>query len=264
LFGLPSAAAASGSDGVRARKRDVPYLDVVIPVLNEEARIGKTIDAICRHLADAPFSRRLLIVDNGSVDATAEVIDATELAGTQIEIISCGQRGKGAAVRAGILHSTARHVCYVDADLSTPPSAISSGLRLAEAGWPAVIGSRRCPGSSYEVQQSLVRRAGSRLFNIAAYGLVGAMRDTQCGFKLFDGDAARRVFADVRLHGFAFDVELIARLLRADVAMVELPIKWSADEGSTFNVVADGARAFRDLYLVRRALAGTTSMANAS
>ncbi len=278
LFALPSSGAGSGLDEVgeiggigeildnrgHDKHRVVPpvvELDIVIPVLNEETRIGKTISEICRHLEDAAFTRRLLIVDNGSVDATAEVIDATALRGTRVEVISCGLRGKGAAVRAGVLASSATQVGYCDADLSTPPMAITAGLELIKEGWQAVIGSRRVDGSSYEVQQSLLRRAGSILFNRAAASLVGSMRDTQCGFKLFDGDLARRVFADVQLTGFAFDVELIARLLRSQAPMIELPVRWSDDEGSTFNLVSDGARAFRDLYLVRRALASSCSEA---
>jgi dolichyl-phosphate beta-glucosyltransferase len=100
-----------------------------------------------------------------------------------------------------------------------------------------------------------VRRAGSRVFNFAAASLVGSMRDTQCGFKMFDGELAREVFSTLQLNGFAFDVELIARLMRSGIDLVELPVKWSDDGGSTFNLVSDGARAFRDLYLVRRALA---------
>ena len=235
-------------------------LDIIIPALNEEARIGRTISEICRHLQTASFSSRLIIVDNGSIDATADVITSVEIGRTQLEVISCAERGKGAAVRAGIRHSTARHVAYCDADSSTPPSAISTAYDLVGEGWHAVIGSRRCVGSSYEVPQSLVRRAGSRAFNRAAAGLVGSMRDTQCGFKLLDGDMARRVFRDIRLSGFAFDVELIARLMRGGVKIVELPVQWSNDQSSTFKVLSDGPRAFRDLYLVRRALAGTDAI----
>jgi dolichyl-phosphate beta-glucosyltransferase len=269
LFALPSLDLTSDLDEFASQLHEVHAnptpvtadLDIVIPVLNEEMRIGKTIAEICRHLHDATFTRRLLIVDNGSVDATAEVIDATDLAGAQVELISCGQRGKGAAVRAGILHSTARLVGYCDADLSTPPSAINAGLALIADGWQAVIGSRRCEGSSYEVPQSLVRRAGSLVFNRAAASLVGSLRDTQCGFKLLDGDVARRVFRDVQLAGFAFDVELIARLIRANVSLVELPIQWTDDQDSTFSLVTDGAKAFRDLYLVRKVLARSFAVA---
>jgi dolichyl-phosphate beta-glucosyltransferase len=246
---------------VQRRNETVADLDIVIPALNEERRIGKTIAAIADHVSGADFSVRLLVVDNGSVDATVDVINRIGPAGLTIKVISCGRRGKGIAVRTGVLHSSASLVAYCDADLSTPPEAITHGMDLLRGGWEAVIGSRRCEGSSYEVPQGIVRQVGSRAFNRAASTLVGPIRDTQCGFKLFEGDLARRVFSDLKLHGFAFDVELVARLIRAQVRMVEMPVRWSNDSESTLRPVVDGARAFRDLVHAHRAVSRDSAVA---
>ncbi|SOD71517.1 glycosyltransferase involved in cell wall bisynthesis [Jatrophihabitans sp. GAS493] len=228
-------------------------LDLIIPALNEAQRIGATVSAISRVLETCGYSARITVVDNGCVDATAAALDQLRIA-TPVRVISCRTRGKGAAVRAGVLKSTARFVGYCDADLSTPPSSISDALARLDAGVEVVIGSRRCAGASYEVSQPLMRRLGSRAFNRASASLVGGITDTQCGFKLMRGETARAVFAEMQMAGFAFDVELIARLLRRDADVHELPIHWSNDEGSTFNVVSDGVRAFQDVFSVRRLL----------
>jgi glycosyltransferase involved in cell wall biosynthesis len=249
----PRAAASTRPAPATPRPRHTADLDIVIPALDEEHRIGETITAICRAVSGAPFSSRVVVVDNGSVDATADTLDAVRC-GVPVELISCAEPGKGAAVRAGVLHSNAPVVAYCDADLSTPPSSLLAGMDLVQEGWQAVIGSRRVAGAEVAVPQSLLRRIGSRAFNRAASGIVGSMPDTQCGFKMLDGVLARQVFRRMRLTGYAFDVELIARLIARDARMFELPVTWSNDEGTKLRVVGDGARAFRDLYRVRQVL----------
>ena len=228
-------------------------IDLVIPVLNEELRIGRTLTALAAHVGDGGLPVRLIVVDNGSVDATVSIVER-HCRGMDIEVISCRHRGKGAAVRTGMLHSTAPRVGFCDADLSTPLSTFGTALSLLDHGYQAVIASRRVAGATYEVRQPIVRRAGSQAFSLVAGSLVGPIRDTQCGFKLFDGELARSVFADLQLHGFAFDVELLARLRRRGVEVAEVAVAWTDDAASTFSPVRDGYAAFRDLRQIKRAL----------
>lgn len=233
-------------------------LDIVIPVLNEELRLGATLEEIRRELDRAPYRARVIVVDNGCTDATADVVDVMSER-LDITLISCAARGKGAAVRRGVLHSTAPYVAYCDADLSTPPSALHTGMDLAAGGPGAVIGSRRVEGAEIAVAQPFLRRFGSRAFNRVAVQLVGPVRDTQCGFKLLDGDLARAVFEEMRTDGYAFDVELIARLQRRQTRMVEMPVTWSDNQGTRLRMASDGVRAFRDLLAVRRAIGAPSS-----
>jgi dolichyl-phosphate beta-glucosyltransferase len=227
-------------------------VDIIIPALNEEHRISRTIIETCEMLAQAAFTARIIVVDNGSVDSTAEAVDAACSADVRVDVIGCSRRGKGAAVRAGVLYSSAKYIAYCDADLSTPPGSIIHAYEMLAGGWDAVIGSRRVDGAEYAIAQPFLRRAGSKVFSLAASRMVGGITDTQCGFKAFRADAAKSVFEDLITHGFAFDVEVIARLQQADYAIAELPISWSDTHGSSFRPLNDGVQAFRDLVSARR------------
>lgn len=231
-----------------------PALDVVIPALNEAHRIGTTIESICRHMVRSGRTVRIIVVDNGSVDGTAQVVDRTDLHGMDARVISCQIPGKGAAVKAGVRTATAPLVGYVDADRSSPPDALVTAVAILDSGWDVVVGSRRAFGASYVVPQSLVRRFGSRAFNLAASTLVGRMRDTQCGMKVFRTAAARDVFESVALGGFTFDVEVLARALAANLRIMEIPVSWSDDAGSSFRPLRHGVQAFGELYRLHRVL----------
>jgi dolichyl-phosphate beta-glucosyltransferase len=233
--------------------------DLVIPVLNEETRIGDTIASLHEATTAASLNVRYIVVDNGCVDATADVVDAVRGLDVPIEFMSCQTRGKGAAVRAGIKRCTSRFVGYCDADRSTPPSAVERGLDLLRSGWEVVIGSRRCAGAGYTSPQPASRRLGSFAFHTIATRITGPMSDTQCGFKLFTGPVAQVLFNATTVNGFAFDVELLARARRAELRMIELPIQWSDSEGSTFRPVTDGLRSFSELRTAHRSLHTTTT-----
>lgn len=228
----------------------VADLDVIIPAFNEELRIGGALGALCRQFAGQPGRIRVLVVDNGSVDATVEVVDHVRRLGVRIDIINCRTPGKGAAVRAGVAHATAPYVAYVDADTSVPPHVLATGLALLEHGWDGVIGSRRALGGRYAVAQPMLRRIGSWAFNLAARTIVGPLSDTQCGMKMFRRELASDIFADSRINGFAFDVEILARARAAGMQLMELPITWTDSAGSSFAPVKDGIASFREIARV--------------
>ena len=250
-----------GTITARRRRPDgvlpVADIDLIIPALNEEARIGATVDALHRVAQDGSLEVRFIVVDNGCVDATADVIDRSAASDVPVELISCQTRGKGAAIRAGVRRSTAAYVGFCDADQSTPARTLLEGFDLLASGWEVVIGSRKCAGADYVVKQSALRRAGSFAFHSMATRLTGPVSDTQCGFKLFSAGAADAVFEATTLNGFAFDVELLARVRQAGLRTIELPVRWADSEGSTFRPVADGIRSFQELVAVHRTLRGT-------
>ena len=233
----------------------VADLELVIPALNEESRIEATVSAVCDWAQASRRRVHLIVVDNGSADATTESVDRALDGHLSAEVVGCRFRGKGAAVRAGIAKSRAPLVGYCDADLATPLSVLDPGLQLLEDGWDVVIGSRLCAGASYVVPQPFLRRSGSWCFRRVARRYAGAISDTQCGFKLFRGPAARAIFSATSMTGFAFDVEVIAHAQSRGLRIVELPVTWSDKDGSTFRPLRDGLSSFRDLAVLRRTMA---------
>ncbi|WP_433292123.1 glycosyltransferase [Pseudonocardia sp. CA-142604] len=239
--------------------RPRPFVDVelIIPALNESARLPRTLAHSVEFLRDQPWSSRLVIVDNGSVDDTPAVARrvAAELAGeVPVEVVGCSRPGKGAAVRRGLLSSSSRFVGFFDADLATPVETLSTAVEHLEAGAAAVIASRHLPESSFVRPQQFGRRAGGAAFRLLARGVVPGVRDTQCGFKLFERDAAIRALVRCHTEGFAFDVELLHHVHQSGGRIVELPIAWTDSPDSRFHPIRDGVPSFGAILRMQKAM----------
>jgi glycosyltransferase involved in cell wall biosynthesis len=220
---------------------------VVIPAYNESARLPETLRRSVLHLDAQPWRSRIVVVDNGSVDETASLARtaAARTDRVDVTVIGCSRPGKGAAVRRGLLTSTAPLVGFYDADLATPLTTIGDALAALRSGATGAIASRHVPGAQFVVPQSLGRRAGGTAFRRLTRSLVPGVVDTQCGFKFFRREAVQTAVARVRTSGFAFDVELLAQVLRDGGRIVEIPVAWTDGAGSTFHPVRDGVASFR-------------------
>ncbi|MEV4345036.1 glycosyltransferase [Actinoplanes sp. NPDC049596] len=227
-------------------------LEILIPAYNEERRLSDTLHALAAHLRRRRIDGVLRVIDNGSSDRTTDVVDRAAAAGVPVTVTGCSRRGKGAAVARGMLTSTARWVGFCDADLATPAEALDDVLDRLRAGHRVVIGSRRCAGAKLELRQPLVRRVGGAGFRMLTRRYSGPVADTQCGFKFFDAAAARAVFAEIRLSGFAFDLEVVAKARALGLAVVEIPVAWRDQEGSTFRPMADGKKVVGELWRLHR------------
>lgn len=227
-------------------------LELVIPALNEEDRLGPSLAAVCEHLATLPFSTRVLVVDNGSVDATAATAAAADGAEVPVRVIGCRDRGKGAAVRAGMKAARGRWVGFCDADLATPIGAVDDVIVQLDAGAPVVIGSRRCIGASFTQEQPALRRAGGWAFRRLTRDIVPGIADTQCGFKFFTAEAAEALFRDIDSDGFSFDLELLAAAARQGVPVVEVPVAWTDRDGSSLRPVEHGREVLREVRHLRQ------------
>lgn len=225
---------------------------VVVPAYREPERIVGTVRRIHDELADiaADGGLEVIVVDDGSGDGT---FDAALRADAEQVLALPRNRGKGAAVRAGVLASRGRAVAFTDADLAYEPHHLRTLLVEIEAGWDVVIGNRRHPASRVGGGRGL-RAIGSRLVNaLAAAVLLAKPLDTQCGLKGFRGDVARAIFAQTRVDGFAFDIEVLHLVERAEWSLQEVPVRLDeGGDGSTVRVVADVLRLSRDLFRVRR------------
>jgi dolichyl-phosphate beta-glucosyltransferase len=229
-------------------------LSIVIPAYNEERRLPSTLDAVLAWL-DASSCRdaELLIVDDGSADATAALVESRAADEPRLRLLrDPGNRGKGYAIRHGMLEAKGDWILFSDADLSAPIEELPKLLAAAEEQNAAIaIGSRALDRSLIGVHQSQWREMSGIFFNVIMRLITGLpFADTQCGFKLFRREAARRVFPLQRLDGFSFDVEdlFVARTL--GIRTIEVPVRWNNVEGTKVSLL-HGIASFLDLLRIR-------------
>ncbi|MFF3766171.1 dolichyl-phosphate beta-glucosyltransferase [Streptomyces sp. NPDC001922] len=232
----------------------VPVLDisVVIPAYNEEHRLLPGVDDVCRYLRAAGVRWEVIVVDDGSADATAAVAAAAAAEEPRIRLLRAPvNRGKGHAVRIGIAASRGRRVLFCDADAATPIGELALLHERLDQGYAAAIGSRARPGARIGTRQhplrELLGKAGNRLIQAMA---VPGIRDTQCGFKLFDGDKARTAFARARTDGWGFDVEILRIFHASGWPIAEVPVRWSHRPGSKVGPL-DYAKVLAEVVRVR-------------
>jgi dolichyl-phosphate beta-glucosyltransferase len=224
-----------------------PALSVVVPALNEEDRLPRTLERIVSHLSRRREGYELVVVDDGSRDRTAELAQAAGATVLRNET----NRGKGYAVRRGMLAARGARRLMTDADLSTPIEELDGLCARMDEGHDVVIGSRALPGSRIEVRQPWYRENMGRFFNLFVRALaVPGVTDTQCGFKLFSGAAARDVFSAARLDGFSFDVEVLFLARRKGYRIAEVPVIWRNDAATRVSLLR-GFLAFPDLLRIR-------------
>jgi dolichyl-phosphate beta-glucosyltransferase len=209
-------------------------LEVVVPARNEASRLGTGLSLLSEKLAGLPVPAAVLVVNNASTDATPEIVRGW--AGpVPVNLVQCPTRGKGAAVRAGLLATSAPYVGFCDADMATDLDALDTVLRMLMGdGAAVVVGSRRHHASAVETRHRPLRRLGALAFNGLCRGLAEGIPDTQCGFKFFSGRLARSVAAELGTAGFAFDVELLMRCANHGARIVDIPVRWRDVPGSTF------------------------------
>ena len=220
-------------------------LEILIPARDEVRRLPHTLMHTVRYLEAQPYSSSVVVIDNGSVDQTSDLVARTWSDRVPVHLTGCAQPGKGAAVRRGILTSRAKFIGYMDADLATPIETLDIVMPLlCEFG--AVIGSRRAAGAELAKRQPAHRVVSSMMFGAVANWAVRGFTDTQCGFKFFAGDVARSAARHLRIDGFAFDVELLRAIIKMGALVKEIPVVWTDKEGSTLRLL-DGARATADV-----------------
>jgi putative flippase GtrA len=228
-------------------------LSVVVPAYNEGDRIALAVERLRATLEPAVGAGdlQILVVDDGSTDNTA---DAAARAGAEV-LRQDENRGKGAAVRAGMVAAEGRTAVFTDADLAYPPRHVLDFLREVESGWDVVVGSRRHQDTVTLVRAQWFRELGGRFVNwLTHIVLLGRFRDTQCGIKGFRGDVGRAIFERCRVDGFAFDVEIFLIAEQDRLSLLEIPVSVENRAGSTVRPVHDTVMLFVDFVRVRRAV----------
>jgi dolichyl-phosphate beta-glucosyltransferase len=233
---------------------DIASISIVIPAYNEERRLPKTLDSILAYLSGRKFSTvEILVVDDGSKDGTAGMVEGYQRSDARIRLVSNpGNRGKGYSVRHGMLQASGDWLLFSDADLSAPIEDLDTLLAAAATHRAKiVIGSRAVDRSTVGVRQSLARELSGRTFNLLMRLATGLpYRDTQCGFKLYEKEAARAVFSRQTLDGFSFDVEDLVIAQQLGLPAVEVAVRWNNVEGTTVGTL-QGVKSFVDLVRIR-------------
>lgn len=214
-------------------------VSIIIPAYNEEKRIGPTLKKVIDYLGDRSLSGEIIVVDDGSRDATSAEAGRVLGTGEGRRLIRLERnRGKGAAVKAGVFAAHGRYVIFTDADLSTPIETVDAALELLSAGRDVVIGSRTMKGSRITARQTRLRDRLGKVFNLLVrIFFIGKYRDTQCGFKGFRLSVARDLFSRLGTQGFAFDVEILWWSRELGYCIAEFPVTWRNSRPSRVSMI---------------------------
>ena len=244
-----------------------PFVSIIIPAYNEARRLEASITVLDKFLASVPWSHEVFLVVEKSTDGTLEL--ARHLADGKPYLCVVGhdvQRGKGYAVRAGMLRARGELAFFMDVDLSTPLAEMERFIARFSSGQPVdvLVGNRQHARSEILKQQHFLRRKMGQTFNAILRLIAGIqLADTQCGFKAFRRAAREAIFPVQKLDGFAFDVEVILLAGRFGFVVDDMPVQWSNAEGSKVRIIRDSWRMLSDAIRVRRIVAGTLAMRNA-
>jgi dolichyl-phosphate beta-glucosyltransferase len=226
---------------------------VVIPAYNEARRLPRHLGEVVAYFDGRNEAYEILVVDDGSTDATAEAVGAVARSHPAVDVLrSDRNEGKGAAVRRGMLAARGDVRLFTDADGATPIGEIKRLEPALAAGADVVIGSRARRDASVSVVARRHRVVAGRIFSrIVQVLAVPDVSDTQCGFKAFTAKAAEDLFARLRTPGFAFDVELLMLARAAGYRVVEVPVNWTHQPGSKVGVLGNGPGMLREIVRAR-------------
>ena len=228
-----------------------PFLSVVIPAFNEELRISSTLDTIVGYLDGRPFSWEVLVVDDGSTDETARMAAEWAKSEKRVQVQTVPHRGKGWAVRHGMLATSGELRFMCDADLAMPIEHLSTFLARMAEGYDIVIGSRQ-KEAARRFDEPVLRHVMGRVFNWIVRAIaVQGFEDTQCGFKCFRGEVAEDLFRLQRAEGFGFDVEVLFIAAKRGLRVVEIPIDWYYQPSSKVRPLVDSFAMLRDTIRLR-------------
>jgi len=242
-----------------------PFLTIIIPAYNREKQILTTCETVVTYLRKQEYSAEILIVDDGSSDKTRQVVRSfidQHNPPPLFHLIEADHRGKGHAVRIGMLTADSKYVLFADADLGTPIPEVGKMIGSLEAGHDIAIGTREGIGSSRKGEPYL-RHVIGRAFNLLVRMLLGLQfQDTQCGFKGFRREVAHDLFSRAQLYGenakplkgkarTGFDVEVLYLAVQAGYRIEEIPVRWRYQAASKANLLVDPVRMLRDVLKVR-------------
>ncbi|MBA2541626.1 MAG: glycosyltransferase family 2 protein [Deltaproteobacteria bacterium] len=230
-------------------------LSIIVPAYNEEKRLPPTLERLHAFMSTQPLRYEIVVVDDGSKDNTCGVVEASMSTIANLRLVrQVPNKGKGAAVRLGMLEARGQIRVMCDADCSMPPEQLPLLLApIIACKADIAIGSRYVDGAKTDVKQPFYRVLWSRLANkVIQRSLVPGIKDTQCGFKAFTAESARNLFSVAKINGWAFDLEILALAKRRGFEIAEVGVEWKDDRGTRINPVRDMFNVIREALAIRR------------
>lgn len=226
-------------------------LSIIIPVFNEEKRVSKALKALQSYLPKQNYESEVIFVDDGSLDKTVEMIKKRQLKNYKI-ISYQPNRGKGYALKKGVLDSKGDWVVLLDVDMSTPIESLEDFLPFMERKMPVIIGTRKAKGAVVSVHQKVLRQKMGEFYTFLANVLIApGITDFTCGFKCFSKKAAQEVFSRLKTNRWSWDAEVIYLAKKMNLEIREVPVKWADDPRTKVDLVKDSLGSFIDLLKIR-------------
>ncbi len=229
----------------------LPLLSIIIPAHNEENRLPRSLEQIFSFLEQQTYEAEVLVIENGSSDRTLEVARGYAAQHKSLRVVHEPGRGKGLAVRRGMLEARGQYRFMCDADLSMPIEEVNKFLPPNLTGFDVAIGSREVQGA-VRYEEPSYRHLGGRFINLAIRVLIlPGLQDTQCGFKCFRAEAAESLFRRQRLDGWSFDIEVLYLAQCDGDKIVEVPVNWYYRSESKVSALRDALRMIQDIFRIR-------------
>jgi dolichyl-phosphate beta-glucosyltransferase len=235
-------------------------LSIVLPAFDEAAKIAQDVESAARFLTSHNLAGEVIVIDDGSSDATSDRARQAVVPPNVNLLVSCNElhRGKGFAVKTGVLASRGEYVLFADCGLTVPFENALPGLRLLQNGTCDLAhGSRKLPESVIRKAQDWDRKILSALFHALVTSWMSIppeLTDTQCGFKMYRGEIARELYKECTTDGFMFDIEIILRALRHGYRVAEFPVEWTCDRDSRISIRRSSRHILKEARFIRRAL----------
>jgi glycosyltransferase involved in cell wall biosynthesis len=231
----------------------MPKYSIIIPAYNESARLGTTLDRVLNYVSSEQWDAEIIVVNDGSRDSTPDLVREYAKRHSCLRLLeNPGNRGKGYSVRNGMLNASGELLLFSDADLSSPIEEAPKLFAAIHGGADVAIGSRWLRPELQTQRQSPLRQFYGRAFNVALRILLGLnLKDTQCGFKAFTRDAAKKIFPEQQIERWGFDPELLYLARRLKMKIAEVPVAWAHVEGTRISPLRDGLRMFGEVLKIR-------------
>jgi len=229
-----------------------PFLSIIIPAYNEATRLPHTLEKIFAYLKKQRYSSEVIVIENGSIDGTLEVASQYIKKHRNLVVVHEENKGKGNAVRRGVLIARGEYRFICDADLSMPIEDLEKFLPPLNTGFDIAIGSREAPGA-IRYNEPPYRHFGGRAINLIIRALIlPGLHDTQCGFKCFRAETTEFLFRQQTLTGWSFDIELLYLARRKKMKIQEIPIRWYFAADSKVSALRDALHMIGDIFQIHR------------